>query len=301
VSPTGLELSNPKLKPEKSYSYTLGFIIEPVKNYSVSVDYYSIKINNQIISAFEDPDFDFFGGAVRGAPILSPQNPVGGGAPVETLTPVGPIAYLPVPYVNAAYTHTDGVDIDLRAKTDLWKGWGRLTFDLTESHIFQYVQQYGDGTQVELAGTHGPSGVSGDTGNPRDRAQFIVTYDRGPLTVTATTNWTSGYDAGDPTTNPDCFGTITTASNDFFNGAATFPSSYCRVKAFTTLDLYANYKISKALSIHASILNVGNANAPFDFATYGGGANGASAPYSPSFAQSGAVGRYYQIGAQYRF
>jgi iron complex outermembrane receptor protein len=304
-TPIFLQTSNPDLKPEKSHSYTAGFILEPVKGYSVSLDYYNITIENQIVGATSDPAyFDNIlatgSGAVRGAPV--PEEYVEANGTIVTATPpVGSVAYYPVGYINDSSTTTSGVDLDARAKLNLWKDWGRLTFDLTETHVFHYVQKFDDSGSYDLAGTHGPSEVSGDTGNPRDRAQFVVTYDRGPLTVTGTTNWTSGYSVVDPSQGQvSCQDALEDGYEAYFAGG-TAPSKYCRVKAYTEFDLYANYKVTKALSVHASILNLFNQNAPLDYATYGGGTNSSEIPYSPSFAQYGAIGRYFTIGAEYRF
>jgi iron complex outermembrane receptor protein len=304
-TPIFLQLSNPDLKPEKSHQYTLGFILEPIKGYSVSLDYYNITINNQIVGTTSDPTtflniLETGAGAVRGAPVPEPFIEPDGSTGTAT-PPVGAVAYYPVEYINDSKTTTSGVDLDARAKFDLWRDWGRLTFDLTETHIFHYVQQFNDSGAFELSGNHGPSEVSGDTGNPKDRAQFIVTYDRGPLTVTGTTNWTSGYASNDPSQGQLSCQDALDAGYELYFAGGNAPSKYCRIKAFTEFDLYANYKITKALSVHASILNLFNQNAPLDYATYGGGTNGSGTPYQPSFAQSGAIGRFFTVGAQYRF
>ena len=39
---------NPNLRPEKSDSYTLGLVVEPIKNMSATVDFFSIKLKDQI-------------------------------------------------------------------------------------------------------------------------------------------------------------------------------------------------------------------------------------------------------------
>ena len=295
------------LQPEKSRSYTLGLILEPIKGYSVSLDYYDIKVNNQIISAFEDPDYS---GAipVRGPVQTLPYNlpnGAGGYTTVQMVTPVGPVAYFPYPYINAAYTHTDGVDLDARAKFELPYGFGHVTADLTETHIFQYQQAFAGGTgPVELAGTHGPTGVSGDTGNPKDRAQFVFTYERGPLSVTSTTTWTAGYSLIDPSagyinTCADAF--AYSAQQTFVAAYGTYPPQYCRVASSTSEDIYVNYKLTKQWSIHGSIQNLFNQNAPYDFQTYGGGTNGVFPPYQPNWSQAQALGRYFTVGATYKF
>jgi iron complex outermembrane receptor protein len=91
-----------------------------------------------------------------------------------------------------------------------------------------------------------------------------------------------------------CKAAIANGSGAFANG----PEQFCRVKAFTTLDLNASYKLSDRLTIHGSILNALNKEAPLDFQTYG---SAASTFYNPALHQTGAVGRFFNIGATYKF
>ena len=56
------------LKPEKSDNYTAGFILEPIKGWSTTFDYYYIKLKNQIVSAATTADFQPLDFAVRDAP-----------------------------------------------------------------------------------------------------------------------------------------------------------------------------------------------------------------------------------------
>jgi iron complex outermembrane receptor protein len=64
---------------------------------------------------------------------------------------------------------------------------------LSATHMLSYKTKAVDGTVYELAGTQGPSTVSGATGNPKNRAQLTLGYARGPLDVTATMNYTGGF------------------------------------------------------------------------------------------------------------
>src|SRR5256886_14240727 len=73
---------------------------------------------------------------------------------------------------------------------------------------------------------------------------------------------------------------------------------YCNVKAFTDVDLYAQYAFSKHLSVHAAILNVFDSQPPVDLETYGASGND---PYNPAMHQAGAIGRFYNLGASYTF
>jgi iron complex outermembrane receptor protein len=295
----GLQVPGTDLKPETSRQYTLGFIVEPIKNISASIDYYNINISNQIISAESDPTYlsNFNSVLVRGNPIVAPFV-LPNGTTVNRLTPTGVMVYVPFPYENAAQTWTNGVDLDLRLKWDL-ADWGRLTADLTNTYTFNYKEAFGVGEQsVQLAGTHGPSSISGDTGNPRDRAAFTLQWDRGPLLLRGTVNYISAFSVTDPSEGLD---TCQAALNASFEGPAfsgPVPQEYCKVHSFTTFDVYANYKFDKNWSIHGSILNLFNRVSPLDFETYGGGGNSF---YDAALEQQGAIGRFFSIGATYKF
>ena len=50
ISVGTVQSTNAKLKPETSKSYTLGIILEPVKDLSATLDFYSIEIDHQIVA-----------------------------------------------------------------------------------------------------------------------------------------------------------------------------------------------------------------------------------------------------------
>jgi len=290
----GAQQPGKNLKPEKSKSYTLGVIIEPSKMFNMSADYYHIKMTNQIISAISDPSYDPLAVVVRGTPVnqpyVLPDGTVGSNTPA-----VGNMLFAPYPYENASSTTTRGLDIDMRFRFNV-EGVGKITAELIESHMFSYKQGIQGGPTVELAGTHGPSGVSGDTGNPKDRAQFILGFDNGPLNLTGTVNWISSYSVTDPSSP-----TAQTCKDAILNGSGAFsdpPEQFCRVKHFTSVDFNATYKLNDRWTLRGSILNVFNKQAPLDFQTYG---SAASTFYNPALHQTGAVGRFFNIGAVYKF
>jgi iron complex outermembrane receptor protein len=68
----------------------------------------------------------------------------------------------------------------------------------------------------------------------------------------------------------------------------------CKIASFTTVDMSARWNYSKQLQLFASVSNVFDKVAPLDPLTYGGES------YNPMDA-SGAVGRYFKIGASYKF
>jgi iron complex outermembrane receptor protein len=306
----GVQASNPKLKAVKSTNATFGVIFEPVKAFNVSVDWYHIELTNDIISASSAGNFYADAIAlVRGPSALLAQctATTTGGAPCPTqnvLTPVGYPSYTLIPYVNAGSTKTSGYDLDLRSQFDIGT-LGKLKAELNVTYISQYELIAG-GKTFDLAGTHGPQSISGDTGNPRGRAVASLTWDNGPFTSTLTVNFQSSFSITDPSSgyntclqalqgrSPSAYGSAISA------GVTTLPAAwnrYCTVDHFTDVNLYGAYTFNDHFQIHGSITNLLNTPPPVDLQTYGGGAELA---YS-TLDQDGAVGRFYLVGATYRF
>src|SRR5207302_1409746 len=206
----GLPVSSPKLHPEKSTNYTFGLIFSPLESTKVSLDYWDIKVNQDIQSGV---NVLFLGGDPALFPIVrGPQQVLplvtAPGVLTPTPTPQGPVLYQAFPYFNLTQTHVNGLDLDFASHFDVG-GAGRIPAAL-------------------------PAGLLG----------------------------------------------------------------YCDVKAFTDVDLYAQYAFSKHLSVHAAILNVFDSQPPVDLETYGASGND---PYNPAMHQAGAIGRFYNLGASYTF
>ena len=186
---------NKNLAPEKSTSFTFGIIVEPVKGLNATLDYYNIEVKNQIVSA-AGSDPTFFPNFVRG-PITPVDISDGGSASHVGLPAAGPILYATSPYINLGSTKTSGIEADVSYRWRLAGDMGQIKANLSAAHTFGYVSEAA-GVSYQLAGTQGPSVVGGATGNPKDRAQFTLGYIRGPLDVTATVNYTSGFSGLDP-------------------------------------------------------------------------------------------------------
>ena len=302
ISPPNFQVATHTLSPERSTNKTLGVILEPSRNFNFSADYYDIKIRDQIVSGFE------LGGlqALTSSPVTASSQirspPVqllnSNGATVTT--PVGLLIYTAVPYFNATQTETSGIDFDVRTKFDL-HDYGQLIGTISFTHVLNYNLTY-NGTTWYLAGTQGPSGVSGDTGNPRNRGTLTLTWEKPAYEVTATAIYTGGWDINDPSagqfTCADGAGaqySLTYGGGLFAGGAPN--SNLCHVASFIEWDLYGLYRIDKHWSVHGSVLNLFNTPPPLDISTYGGPGGGL---YS-TLDQAGAIGRFYTIGVNYKF
>jgi len=174
---------------------------------------------------------------------------------------------------------------------------------LNASYSFHYIFGLPGGVGTfDLAGTHGPSLISGDTGNPKIRAVASLAWDLGGLNVTASANYVGRFNLIDPTNGePDCNSAI--LAGGVFGGRWGTPNqfilnNYCQVRSFTYIDLYGQYAFTKKFSMHAAVLNVFGTDPPVDLTTYGSAAN---TSYNPALHQAGAVGRFFNIGASYAF
>jgi iron complex outermembrane receptor protein len=298
ISPIYVQSTSKDLSPEKSKSFTLGIVAEPVRGLNATLDYYNIKVNNQVVtSAGNDPSF--VPTWVR-APALPVDIATGVGTGTAVGTPsVGPIQYALSPYINAGSTKTSGIEADVGYRWRLPSDFGVVRANLSAAHTFSYITEVA-GSSFQLAGTHGPSVVSGATGSPKDRAQFTLGYARGPLDITATVNYTSDFTTLDPSIPAnDCATTAGDVGGRLYFDGLDQPQYYCHVASFTTTNLNLQYKLSQNLTLKGSILNLFDRQPPIDVATYGN--SGTQTAYNASLHQAGAVGRFYSLGLSYTF
>jgi iron complex outermembrane receptor protein len=295
-TPGFVQVTTKDLQPEKSKSTTFGLILEPVKGWSTTVDYYKIQIDGQINTASGLPGFvpDF----VRTIPLPTPIADGNGGTVIATPA-VGQVAYATSGYVNAGSTKTSGVELDTTYKFKLGE-MGSLKTTFSINHMISY-EVNNLGVSYELAGTHGPSIVGGSTGNPKNRAQASIGWDKGALNLTTNLNWVSSFSVLDPSIDEnDCDSAIKNVSGRaYFFNTKTPPAQYCHIPSFLTTDVTATYKVGKNWVFYATVLNLFDRAPPIDTGTYGNASNLTS--YNPALHQSGAVGRFFKGGVSYSF
>ena len=265
---------NPNLSPERSKSYTLGVIWDPLPRTSISVDYWKIKRKNEINQEQVDA-------AIAAGHVARDPGSVSGipGDP-------GQITAVLTRYVNSAQSKVRGLDVDARYNHRLPDTWGNATFDVKYTHIFEWLRTEQDGTSREFAGTHGNCDVTNCTGTPADRVNMRFGWDRNNLRVSANVNYRgvleNRFFRGDPS------GCAVT----FANGADA-PNG-CELASFTTVDLVIRWKPQQRWEVFGSVQNLFDKIAPLDPLTYGAQA------YNP-LDYEGARGRYFTLGARYSF
>jgi iron complex outermembrane receptor protein len=77
-------------------------------------------------------------------------------------------------------------------------------------------------------------------------------------------------------------------------GASVDVPGNCKLKAFTTVDVSAVYKIGDQTEVFGSIANLFGKKPPQDYMTYG------AIGYNP-LDYSGAIGRAFRIGVKHKF
>ena len=117
VSPQAFALGVPKLTPEKSTNFTLGLGYAPSKNLSVTLDYYSIQVNDRIVLGSE------IAGTKAGNTALD-----------KILTNSGIVAVSF--FSNALNTTTSGLDFVV-SQRNLEIGAGKLAVNLAGNYTFE--------------------------------------------------------------------------------------------------------------------------------------------------------------------
>jgi iron complex outermembrane receptor protein len=290
------------LEPEESDNWTVGLVGQPTPDWSITVDYYSISVKNQIISNSSLATYDSDNSAVRGIPQL-----VTYGDGSQGISPVGTIVYYAAGYVNAQKTTTTGLDLGTNYSFKLPDA-SRLTLGAQWSHIFTYDMEV-NGTKYKLAGTHGPSDVSGNTGNPKDRLQLTGQWAKGPFTATLMGNMVGSYDMTDPKSGAfTCEDGMSFWNSQRwgFTNPTGYPQDLCDIDAFWYWNLNVQWQYNKQTMFSLSVINLFNQDAPVDAGAYAGtGVNRTSnqtgIPLNPSLHSVGAVGTSFLLGVTYNF
>jgi iron complex outermembrane recepter protein len=280
-------VANPNIKPEKASNFTFGVVVQPTSWLNASVDYYNIKKSNVITGPnFGQAINNYFATGATGIPgvtvipdVADPAAPNAQPRPAEFIGQ----------YINANSLKTDGLDVDLQGHWDFGHGI-HYTSELQGTQIFNWREVLPGGVVESFAGTQGPYNLSSGAGTPRLKGSWSNTVQYGPVTVTGTLYYTSGYaeTAEDVGVGPgSCLA---------YNAAGTaFLPSNCRVGSFTDFDLTGSYDINSHVAVTASIMNALDRKPPFDPANY------AAINYNPTYSYAGIVGRFYNVGVKVKF
>jgi iron complex outermembrane recepter protein len=261
LSVSNVSGGNPDLKPEKSKSWTLGVVLEPSREFSMSLDLYDIKRRDEI-STF---DFTYLLDNQSLFPNQVVRDPV-----------TGQITELRTPYLNLGFTQVQGADADFRVRQNLGEN-GKLTWGANVAYTHRYYVKSLPDSEVE--------NWNGLYDQPRMRATYGGTWEKGPWTVGVTANYTHHFQYRGTESEAPCTP----------NATAIFNQSMCRVGAWTTVDLGMQYSGIKDLTLGLTVQNLFDSGPPLNARGIAGGFNPFNATYHNP------IGRYFTLSARYKF
>jgi len=272
-------VNNPNLQPETSQSISLGMVIEPVKGYTASIDFWHIDRKNtiglpsaaQVLNGGPLPA----GTTLNRAPLNTATDPTFSAAEIAQYgVTAGPLLNMTQMMENLTEQITSGVDVGFKAMKKVENiGTFRLSGDGT------YLNSYKDSSISDIH-----ENLAGQYGYTRFNGNMTLSLERGPFTNGFRFNYFRGYSLhlgqNDQTWNP-----ATCAANKVTS---------CFVAPGQTADYFFTYTGVKNMVIGLNVINVFNQLAPADLRSF---TVGGIIPTSLQDAQ----GRMYRVSVQYKF
>lgn len=283
-------VGNPNLKPENSRSFTLGLISQPTRWFSFTVDYYNIKKSNLIVTGpLIGQAVSAYYNAPNAAAAQAAVAAVGPGYSVNSIDSVDPlfpnalprVLIINVPYVNANYSVTSGLDFSATAKIDLPHNI-KWTSRIEATYVIRYDLNNA-GVLQRYAGTFGPYDLSSGNGTPRIRGNWQNTLEIGQLSLSLTTYYVGRIKE----TAADQSSTDTSCSQNLYGTG----NNFCYVSPFINNDFNATLKINDRMTVYGIVKNVFDAKAPVAPAAYSSAPN-----FLTTWHYAGLVGREFRAG-----
>jgi iron complex outermembrane receptor protein len=212
---------NENLKPEESKNYTLGFVFEPMRNVTLGIDFWYIKIDNAIAPfpdnvIFGDPD-TYADRYVRDAD--------------GTLSPDGANpGYVIALNDNLGGTKTRGVDLSATVRSK-FEGLGALNFQFNGTYVDSYkYQREPNGPWLQNAGFFVDTGVIF-----RWQHSMTVTLSDGPWMVGLTNRFKSGYRDENIAVDEEFFGDV---------------------GSYTLWDVFGSFQTTEKATISVGVRNI---------------------------------------------
>jgi iron complex outermembrane receptor protein len=218
---------NPNLTPEKSTTFTLGTVLEPIKNLTVDLDSYWIFLKNEIVA-----------GGLSYATILENAQSATQFANLITRDAAGNITAISQTNANLFKVNTSGLDINVKYGFDV--GAGRFSLLSSGTYIYKFASQNPDGSWTgEIDKGLNDVSVGGIISRWRHNATAL--YEMDAFNVSLTQNFQKRYH--------DVPGNINGVSRD--------------VAAYQTFDMQGTYSVLKQLKVSLGVRNIFNQNPPY--------------------------------------
>jgi outer membrane receptor protein involved in Fe transport len=297
---------NINLKPEKATTWTAGVVFQPafIPSFSLSVDYYSIKVKDQIGTAtsgdvinacFGAPPYAVSASAATSAECtVIRRNPVTGGLDGDPATTQG----LFQPLTNTGKLSTDGVDVIANYSRDLGfaKWQSSAVFNYTHSSKFQATPSALD---RECVGFYSANCSFTGSLQPKFQWSWRNTLTVDDVDVSFLWRHISGMQQ-----EPD----------DIVNGAGlpaysgTFPVGFGyregeavdfgKIPAYDWFDLTVRFNVTDNFSMSASVQNLLDKDPPVVGSSIGSTTYNSGNTYPSTY---DALGRRFAVGARMKF
>lgn len=270
-----LQGGNPNLKPESSDSYTIGVILQPVKNLTVSVDYFDIKIKDTISTVAPTTILDQC--LATGAPqfcSLVQRDRTGS----LWLLPEGRIIST---NLNIGNTKTSGIDINASYAQKI-ANYGSLNFNIVGTWLDKLVVEEVPGLgSFDCAGLYGNSKCG--QSNPTWRHKARLTWNSPwAFDVSASWRYFNSVDLERTSSNPLLAGSVNAVDRT--------------LKTQNYFDIAGVWNVTKSLAISGGVNNVFDRDPPITSQLPVGSGNGNT---FPGFYD--ALGRKIFINGTYKF
>src|SRR5471032_5860 len=262
---------NPKLAPEKSEQSSVGIVIEPVKNLSLTLDYWKINVKNLVQPLSAEFVVDE---AAEGNPTYTGLVQRDGNNQITQITALNG---------NLGSLKTSGVDVDLRYAFKT-ADYGNFGVHMNGTYTVKYDETLADGTvQHSVADT---IDAQGNTLNAvstggiifRWKDQLDLNWKYKTVGLDLINNYQSGY-----------------YDNQRADADSNAPVVPVHVGGFSTWDTQLSYSGIKQLVLRAGMKNMFNRKPP-EAITLG---NYFQAGYDPTYYD--AHGQTFYVNATYKF
>ncbi len=260
------------LKAESSQQWTFGGRWEPVKTFSLGLDYWGVKLKNQILAGMPE------GYAFANYPALTDLFVV----PYRDPSGARTVALIQKPF-NAGSANNQGLDWEINFNTIT--PIGKFTADASGTHMLKADYELPGGKQTDLGKFGGDNNVTF-----RDMVRLMLGLQTGAFTNTLAFNWRSGY--ADQSFTADS-GNVSVLNPDGSEGAGVAYNGH--VHSYTVADWQTRWQYSKDLRVTVGITNLFNTRPPTSLKVVGGNQVGYDGRYADP------TGRAIAVGASYRF
>ena len=235
---------NPHLTPEKSQSYTLGVVFQPVRDLSIDLDSFWIFLKNEIVD-----------GGLGYATILQNAQMATQYAYLINRNAAGQIVSIEQTNANLFKTDVSGLDMDVKYRINLNKA-GLISLFGNGSYFYKYQVQNSNGTWASQI-DQGLTSVGGVVS--RFRYNFTAAYELGSWGLSLTQNFQKRY----------------------HDSASSVTDQFRYVNAYDTVDGQLYFSGVQNLKLTFGVRNMFNAAPPY--ANYAASANNFIGGYDVSY------------------